>query len=260
LGAKTNLSGEIDPDVNTRVFIGDSAGSPYKYLWNRTPTKPLTLFLTDGTEKANITTTLNIQPDGKCSFHVDAIDLPAFYGDGTGIFVGGAIEVTSTNPTTYEWTFTQPGTIDPKGDVYLPMYFSLQEVENKKVKANFQTLGSIISVKVTNRTVNDYLVAKLMRLYGDAFTTTGIVGFSTIARNAEPTWIGTTPGWTRTGGTGAADKGLGNLTGFTITKNNVDFVLPSITKSVTGAVDSFYVWVKNRTPSAGDTITIAVEN
>jgi hypothetical protein len=30
LGAKADLSGDITPDITTRVFVGDSAGSPYK--------------------------------------------------------------------------------------------------------------------------------------------------------------------------------------------------------------------------------------
>jgi hypothetical protein len=133
-GAKADLSGEISLDINTNVYIGNGSYGPYTYLWNKTPTKPLTLFFAQdpliGTNKATVIDTLMIQPDRKCKFDVAAADVPVWF-DGNRDFIAGAIDVTSVDASN-QWTFTQPTAIDVQGQTFLPMYFPLKKVSNNK--------------------------------------------------------------------------------------------------------------------------------
>jgi hypothetical protein len=238
------LSGEITtPD--TRVYVGDGAYGPYTYLWNKTPTKTITILFMQAVApytKATVTTTLNIQPDRKCKFTVPAANVPAWFnGDpdfsGDGDFVAGAIDVSSVNASTSEWTFTQPTSFNALGEIYQPMYFPLTRTSGYFVgPLVFETLGSVLAIRIHNNTDSNYQVARLLRVQGGAFTNSGVVSFATPpTEGGQPTWV----------------QNAGSPT-FNI--NNIPTLTP-------GATDTVYVWMKQKTGTFDPgTVTVATEN
>jgi hypothetical protein len=185
--SKVTLSGEVGVG-QTRVFVGDSAGSPYKYLWSRTPTKDLTLYLVsaNGVNKGAISgVTLNIQPDGKCTFSTPVPAPIAAWFDGNNDYVAGAIDVAGSSAPG-QWVFTQPSNISyQKNNAYLPMYFPLTKASNNKVKSIFKSFGSVLAIRITNNSPTGYDLGGL-DVQSGSFATSGTASFAAGLPSTNP--------------------------------------------------------------------------
>jgi hypothetical protein len=247
-------------DPVTRVYVGNGSFGPYTYLWDKTPTRPLTLLLAEdplhGNHRATVTTTLNINPDRSCNFTATLPPeiLPANGGwwDGDRDFVAGAIADGAVAPTanaaTLSWRFEQPNaiTLNAAGnqDVYLPMYFSFAKSSGNMVISHFDTFGSIVVVKVKNDTPAPYTVSSLTDIWGDNFRSSGDASFANVTANEQILWTGddifTGPSFF----TFAAFYDVNNCV-----------IAP-------GTTDTLYFWLKdNLSPlTVHDSISVAVQN
>jgi hypothetical protein len=235
--AGTTLNGEISV-TSTRVFIGDSAGNPYKYLWGLTNEKSLGLFLAQdlnaGTNTAMVYTPLKIQPDGKCSF---SATVPSWF-DGDRDFVAGFIDYYSYSVSSPgQFNCTQYGIINPQGQAYLPMFFPLTKSSGYSVKAVFQTLGSMLAIRLANNTGRNYTINNFQRTYGmGTITGSGIAAFSLtdISEGAMPIWIGSA--------------------GFTSFTFSPSYTFLPQTK------DTLYIWMKQNSSALPSPVAFFIEN
>jgi hypothetical protein len=205
-----------------------------------------------GTNRATVSATLNINPDGSCYFSAPLNSSILTWWNGNRDFVAGAIADGTVAPTAtvdathLQWVFAQPQNINidilGNQDVYLPMYFPLTKSANNFVKSVFRTLGSVVAVRVTNNTVNPYTVSELTRVWGENFRSSGNANFANVTENEPLVWTGD--------GTGGGS--LPSSAGYTVTNCTI----------ASQQTDTVYLWLKQNmlTITTPDFITLAVEN